>query len=60
MEILQERRMWCHAVDAEMGERIDLTIDSGSVACELPVGVAPAVGMQELNRALSRTHRCKR
>ena len=34
-----------------MGERIDLTIDSGCAACALPVGVASAVGMQELNRA---------
>ena len=33
---------WC--------ERIDLTIDSGCAACALPVGVASAVGMQELNR----------
>ena len=33
-----------------MGERIDLTIDSGCAACALPVGVASAVGMQELNR----------
>ena len=31
------------ALDAEMGERIDLTI-----ACALLVGVASAVGMQEL------------
>ena len=31
-------------------ERIDLTIDSGCAACALPVGVASAVGMQELNR----------
>ena len=35
-------------VDSEMGERIDLTIDSGCAACALPVGV---VGIQELNRA---------
>ena len=33
-----------------MGERIDLTIDSGCAACALPVGVASTVGMQELNR----------
>ena len=33
-----------------MGERIDQTIDSGCAACALPVGVASAVGMQELNR----------
>ena len=39
-----------NAVDAELGERIDLTIDSGCAACALPVGVASAVGMQELNR----------
>ena len=28
-----------------------MTIDSGNAACALPVGVASAVGMQELNRA---------
>ena len=39
-----------NAVDAEMGERIKLTMDSGCAACFLPVGVASAVGMQELNR----------
>ena len=39
-----------NAVDAELGERIDLTIDSGCAACALPVGVASAVVMQELNR----------
>ena len=39
-----------HVVDAEMGERIDLAIDSGGAACALPVGYASAVGMQELNR----------
>ena len=33
-----------------MGERIDLKIDSGCAACALPVGVASAVGMQELDR----------
>ena len=33
----------------EKGERIDLTIDSGCAACALPVGVASAVGMQELD-----------
>ena len=38
-----------YAVDTEMGERIDLTIDSGCAACALPVGVASAVGMRELN-----------
>ena len=38
-----------NAVDAEMGERIDLTIDSGCAVCALSVGVASAVGMQELN-----------
>ena len=38
------------AVDAEMGERINLTTNSGCAACTLPVGVASAVGMQELNR----------
>ena len=31
-------------------KRIDLTIDSGCAACALPVGVASAVGMEELNR----------
>ena len=36
-----------NAVDAE---RIYLTIDSGCAACALPVGVASAVGMEELNR----------
>ena len=40
-----------NSVDSEMGERISLTIDSGCAACALPVGVASAVGMQELNRA---------
>ena len=35
-----------------MEERIDLTIDSGCAACALLVGVASAVGMQQLNRAL--------
>ena len=34
-----------NAVDAELGERIDLTIDSGCAACALPVGVASTVGM---------------
>ena len=34
----------------ELGERIDLTIHSGCAACALPVGVASAVGMQELSR----------
>ena len=38
-------------MDPERGERIDLTIDSGCAACALPVGVASAVGMQELDRA---------
>ena len=33
-----------------MGERIDLTIDSGCAVCALSVGVASAVGLQELNR----------
>ena len=40
-----------NAVDVELGERIDLTIDSGCGACALPVCVASAIGMQELNRA---------
>ena len=35
----------------EKGERIDLTIDLGCAACALPVGVASAVGMQELDTA---------
>ena len=39
MEILQ----------AEDLVRIDLTIDSGCAACALPVGVASAVGVQELD-----------
>ena len=34
-----------------MGERIDLTFDSGCAAYALLVGVASAVGMQELDRA---------
>ena len=38
------------AVDFEMGERNDLTIDSGCAACALPVGVASAIGMQDLDR----------
>ena len=29
-----------------------MTIDSGCVACALPVGVASAIGMQQLNRTL--------
>ena len=33
-----------------MGERIDLTIDSGCAVCALPVDVTSTVGMQELNR----------
>ena len=33
-----------------MGERIDLTIDSGFAACALQVAVASSVGMQELKR----------
>ena len=33
-----------------MGERIDLAIDSGCAACAVPVGVASALVMQELNR----------
>ena len=40
-----------NSVDSEMGERIDLTIDSGCAACALPVGVASAVWMQKCNRA---------
>ena len=39
------------SVDFEKWERIDLTIDSGCAACALPVGVASAVGMQELDTA---------
>ena len=34
-----------NAVDAEKGERIDLTVDSGCAACALPV-----LHKQELNR----------
>ena len=41
-----------NAVDAEMGERIDLTIDSGCAACAFPVGVASAVGMEEFTRTI--------
>ena len=33
-----------------MGERIDLTIDSGCAACALLMGIASPVGMQELSR----------
>ena len=33
-----------------MSERTDVAIDSGCAACALPVGVASAVGMQELKR----------
>ena len=43
-------KLGANAVDAELGERIDLTIDSGCVACALPVGVASSIGMQQLNR----------
>ena len=39
-----------NAVDAELGGRIGLSIGSRCAACALPVGVASAVGMQELNR----------
>ena len=39
-----------NTVDAELGGRIDLTIDSGCAACALPVGVASAIGMQGLSR----------
>ena len=46
MEILQERRIWCQCSRRRMGETIDLTIDSSA----LPVGVASAVGMQDLER----------
>ena len=48
MEILQSGNFCANAVDTELGERIDLTIDFGCAA--LPVGVASTVGMQELNR----------
>ena len=44
-------KLGANSVDSEMGERIDLTFDSGCAACALPVGVASAVGMQELDRA---------
>ena len=56
----QSRQQWesyragnlgANSVDSERAERIDLTIDSGCAACALPVGVASAVGMQELDRA---------
>ena len=50
MEIYKSGNLGANAVDAEMGERIDLTIDSGFAVCALPVGVASTVGMQELNR----------
>ena len=39
-----------NAVDAELGERIDLTIDSGCAVRALLVDVASTFGMQELNR----------
>ena len=41
-----------NAVDAELGERIDLTIDSDCAACALLVGVASTDGMQELKKEL--------
>ena len=56
----QAQRQWkayknggpgANAADAEMAERIDPTIDSCCAAGALPVGVASAVGMQELNRS---------
>ena len=50
MDILQSGNLCANAVDAELGARIDLTIDSGCAACALPVVVASAVGMQELSR----------
>ena len=43
-------KLGANAVDAELGERIDFTIDSGCVACALPVGVASSIEMQQLNR----------
>ena len=55
----QAQRQWksyksgnlgANAVDVEMGEGIDLTIDSFCAACTLPVGVASAIGMQKWNR----------
>ena len=44
-------KLGANSLDSEMGERLDLTIDSGCAACALRVGVASAIGMQELNRA---------
>ena len=44
-------KLGANSVDCERAERIGLTIDSGYAACALPVGVASAVGMQELDRA---------
>ena len=48
MEISQEWRLGggSNDVNAEMDERIDLTIDSLGAACAMLVGVASAVGMQ--------------
>ena len=51
LEHYKDGNLGANFVDSEMGERIDLTIDSGCPACALPVGVASAVGMQESNRA---------
>ena len=48
-----------NAVDAVMGERVDLTIDSCCAACALSVAVASAVGMQELNKTPRRAQCCK-
>ena len=42
-----------NSVESEMGERIDLTIDSGCAACALPVGVASAV-----SASVASTTRC--
>ena len=47
-----------NAVDVELGERIDLTIDSGCGACALPVGVAS--GDAGVEQSPSRAHCCKR
>ena len=49
-----------NSVDAEMGERIDLTIDSGCGAYAVPVGVASAVRDAGIGQSSSRAHCCKR
>ena len=45
----KDRSLDANAVDAEAGERLDLTIDSGCAACGLPPNAAAEVSMQELS-----------